>query len=399
LVLLDEPFAGTDPAQGGALTMALLERLYIAGATVVVTTHLDRVKAFALEYPWLCNASVEFDLNAMRPSYRLRIGTPGGSAALAIAARLGMPAELLSRAEQLHREEAKSGLENALGKLENERVALEDERKLLATSRSQMQARSEQLAGEIEKVKRRELQVLSSDSVELRRRLRELRKRIREFEARIAEAKLEKAAEAKALERELRPLEQEARETHAVIRQSHGSKLVPLPKEAVRQGLGVMSRRYEREATIVEVFAEHVLLQLGALKVQVPYDDLAVSPNAAKERSDAKPAKATPRPSSSRQQSTAAAPPAPPIVIPHPENTIDLRGMNRDEAIERVEFFLDSALRKELSGICVIHGHGTGVLKAAVRSFLPKSPYVSSCWPGSREEGGDGVTLARLRDR
>jgi len=419
LVLLDEPFAGTDPDHAAALGIALLEHMHERGARGVVTTHLDRTKVYAMEHDWLANASVSFDVEHMRPTFKLRLGTPGGSSALRIATAMGLSESIVERAKELRLQDATGDLEQVLNGLEAERRALEASRREQEAEADRARDLQERLEESLRRARNAQLDALGDEARAFREELRDARERLAAHVHRMqlgeTAADALQAEEMRTIREELESVDSTLSEAErAVDDEAHPRHKVP--DEALVPGLTVWSRTYKREAEVLGVDGRgRVELRIGLMATMVKADDLRM-------------VEVAPRPKTlaeEKSRGTEAAPrnvhrggattsskrhPRPVEVAPQldsenrpmipqtPGNTCDLRGMRGDEAVERVEFFLDEALRGQQPTVHIIHGHGTGILKRLVREYLATSVYIDGFRPGERTEGGDGVTVAWLRD-
>ncbi len=407
LVLLDEPFAGTDPAHASALVASLLERLHQAGATSVVTTHLDDVKAFALERAWAANASVVFDLERLAPTFRLRLGSPGASSAFAIARRLGLPGDMLRRAEEMLAGEA--ALEVLLDRLEAERQGLEAARCEVERRVAELAAEAALQAEERGRLRRKEAKAIGEDLSAVREEISEVQGRISALKKGLQRRRVERQERTlERLQREAKAVEEAARGAEQVIEAVEAPTFVPLAPEAWEVGRRVYCRSLRRNGVLVGWREDAATVQVGHFQSQVRRRDvgLAVDDGEAGRR----PAAQALRQGQRRAMATAggeavalvdANPESAglPLVPQSGENTLDLRGLRGDEAEERLEMFLDSAMRRDVSVVYVIHGHGTGVLKRMVRAYLRQSEYLRHFRPGEQGEGGDGVSVAWLRSQ
>ena len=408
LVLLDELFVGTDPEQGAALGRALLLHLVERQAWGVVTTHLESLKTLAFEHAGMVCASVGFDMERLAPNYQLRLGVPGASYALKIAERLGFSPVLVARAEHnlsdrfsLDREaliarldaEVRAAAEQAR-RLEEERVALGKERASLARERERLKAKQGEMVD-------RELARLLDEARQLHQRVREARRQLDGWTP--AESAADHAAQRAALE-EARRIAREASERARGQVAAEGSEdqrgddpALP-PWEAFAVGARVFVRSLEREGVIaaVDERSAKVIVHCGAIKAPFARSDLdVVAPSSA----------LPPRRPGAAPGGASGGPPLAadaPLLAPalrSIENTLDLRGERVDDAIERLQFFLRRADELDLSSVVVIHGHGTGALKQAVREQLRDAREVTRWRPGDRQEGGDGISVAGLRRR
>lgn len=374
LVILDELAGSTDPQEGSRLALAILEELLERKARVLVTTHYPALKAWAQTRKGARNAAMEFDWERMKPAYRLQLGIPGLSSALEIAERMGLPREILERARALMKGD-ETRLEGLLRDLERERGALENERKDVTLLRKRLEEtlarREEELSlsrKDREAFLREKKQRLSSEIQDARRRIRE------------ALASLEAARTRKDVEMvrgQIRYLEEELRPPPVAPHSHHR------PLGAVGPGDPVMVLPLGQVGVLMEQPSDgkgRVRVKLGGMEVVVGMESLGgVEPHQAEVP----------------QESTRGTPPehAPPVDLPA---EIDLRGMRVEDALALLERYLDRAIISRRDEVRIIHGHGTGALKKAVRSWLSASPWASAFRPGGRGEGGDGVTVVTL---
>ncbi|WP_437777537.1 endonuclease MutS2 [Sorangium sp. So ce1097] len=386
LVLLDELAGGTDPREGEALAAAVLDSLCARGGTVVCTTHYEGLKALALGDPRFENASVGFDLATMAPTFRLVIGVPGASSALAVARRFGIPAAVLERAERFLTKEAVN-FEQMVEKLSAERRALELAREDAERESAAARSKRRELDGEIGRLREKERAVITREGEALLAGLRRAREDLKAAQSRLRG----------------KPTEEDVRAAARVMdavgqKTSIGGELELRPKDepparpavdpaAIRVGTRVYVPRLRAEAEVVEVLSGGQLrVAAGALKLTTSIAELRGT--------GAPPAAAAP-PQQRRVDLDAAADPDVPIQTA--DNTVDLRGLRAHEAVAMAEQFLDRSLGAGRRVTFFVHGHGTGALRDAVREVLRASPYVARLRPGGPSEGGDGVTVAWLK--
>lgn len=388
LVCIDEIAAGTDPREGAALAAAYLDHLVERGATVLVTTHLDEVKAKGLTDERFQAASVGFDAEKLAPTYRLKMNVAGSSSAIEVARRVGLPEAICEKARAVL-----GGSEGALGRaisaLERERgeltrleAALEEERNALARSREQW----ESLRAALE-VKERQL--VAGARRELLVEVEKAREEVRRTVARLQSTPSPRAAtEAR------QALDREAERQRQAIARDEARAGAVAAKEAlepsdIRPGRRVRVAALGRDGEVMEVGAEEVLVAIGPMKIRVPTADLVPVAGKAPERR-------LRRDAAERAQVEEQLRRAPVTVV---DRKIDLRGLRTEDALRTLRDALDRLLREAAPDALVLHGHGTGALKAAVREELESSPYAASFRPGNPEEGGDAVTIVQLRER
>lgn len=386
LVLLDELAGGTDPREGEALAAGMLDSLTARGGAVVVTTHYEGLKALALGDDRFENASMGFDIATMSPTFRLAMGVPGSSSALAVARRFGLPGIVVERAERfLTREDMQ--FEIVVQKLHDERRALELARGA-AEARAEALARKEaELDRELAAQRAREQRTLTKEADELVRAVRAARDDLREAQARLRSKKLD----AEGL-RDAR-----ARIDAAAAKVAVGGSLEPLvakddgPRDLVREGelkpgSKVYVPRVRAEAEVLDLLPDGtVRVRAGAMKLTLPASDLRASGTKREEpRRDA------------RGKGSPAAAGGLEVPIQTSDNTCDLRGLRADDAVSMALSFLDRAVGSGTRVCFLVHGHGTGALKEAIRRELRGSSYVQHFRAGGPGEGGDGVTLVWL---
>jgi DNA mismatch repair protein MutS2 len=384
LVLVDEIAADTDPREGAALAAAILEALVERGAAVLVTTHLDELKAIALVDPRYGNARVGFDAERLQPTYQLHLGTPGSSSAIEVAARIGLPPAVVERARA-----AKTGQGGALGEalraLEEERARLEATRREAEQARERARTSEERARAAEEAARRSEREAAARMGAALADELDAARAEVAELLASLqAQPSMKKAAEAAAqLEAWKATVSQAARATQA--RAEAGAEA--LPGGELKRGVRVRIASLGQEGEVIEVDGKDALVRAGALKVRRPVADLVPLTGKAKGAAIAK----------SRGEKLAAADQARPSAPLSADRRLDVRGLRVDELLREVERFLDRLYAEGEADALILHGHGTGALKAALRDYLSASPYVGAFRGGDRHEGGDAVTVVTLR--
>jgi DNA mismatch repair protein MutS2 len=383
LVLLDEIGAGTDPTEGSALAMAIVERLLGSGATVAATTHYAELKAFAQEHALVTNASVAFDVATLRPTYRLEIGLPGKSQAFAIAERLGLPREILDdarsrlAAEHVSMEETLAAIGRAeaersaeLERAREEREAAEGERERARGGVARARAEAAQMLADARRVADEILARAEREVDELRREL------TRQRNLRPARSGGGPAKEAfDALAERASRARAETVGTDAPVPEA-GDTAQP------RIGLWGRSRTLGSAGRIVEVSGRtgRVTIETEGARVVIPGDDVEIIPEPI-------PAPA-PRDEELAELKRRAA--------SRIARRLDLRGERVEAALERLAAYLDEALVAGLDEAVIVHGAGTGALRRSIREYLADHPRVRSTRPGRRDEGGDGATVAEL---
>ena len=378
LVLLDEPVTSTDPVEGAALAEALLCRLATLGMKVVATTHYGSLKALAHTMPGFANAAVEFDVATLSPTYRLFMGVPGGSSALEIAGRLGMDRALLDDARQkLHKDERV--METMLHDLQATQRQLADDLARAVEARREAEQAEQRAKAQLAHLEENEREAQKG----LKRKLSEQFSRARaEVQATVDTVKGEqKLIKAKAAKQRLFELEAQTKAELAPAG-------APIPLAQLRVGDQVEISGLGMTGTLLEIpqGKKRVRVKVGEGEVLATVANLV---GLAREcTASSKPA---PSSSSPRRVSSGGG------LGLDEQAVVDVRGKAADEALDDVVAALDRATLAGVPFLRIIHGHGTGKLKASLRDYLKDSPYVAESRAGDRAEGGDGVTVARLR--
>ncbi len=381
LVLIDEIASGTDPREGAAIAIAALEKLVTAGAQVLITTHLEELKALALADPRFAPASVGFDVERLAPTYTLRMGEVGASSAIAIARRMGIGEDVCLRAREILGSGA-SVVSQAVEKLEQERADSARARTEVLALRATLAAERETLQREREQLQKAERETRAGARTELIADLAQKRAEVAQLIAQLqaAPAMAQAVAVQRTLDRDA--LAQELEEEREEVRQQEA----PPAQAAVVQGARVKHLRMGSEGVVLEVQDGQATVQMGALKTKVPLDELVPIARAV--------AQAGFRKTRKERLDRADLVRAAPVEVNVPR--VDLRGLRVDEALRSLELELDRHLRAGEETVHVLHGHGSGALKAAVREHLARSPYVTRARAAESHEGGDGVTVAQL---
>jgi DNA mismatch repair protein MutS2 len=363
LVLCDELMAGTHPEQGAALARATLESLAGGSALVITTTHYDSLKALTEGDSRFRNAGMEYDLANLRPTFRLRDGLPGRSYALDIAARMGLPAGVLARAQELLGASS-LGLENVLRDLEQREEALVRAEQALDQARVALEARAEEEKAAAQSLARKERELGLKTRELLDKAVRDARQAIADV---VREVKAQRSPSGVAAARQ--KLEEAADKARAGLPE-------PAPLEFAADKL--------REALATRALGLGGSGSVGGGKPASRADRRAAAAVAGGR-------------GSGRGSEIPSAEPAVPSSVQSRSNSVDVRGMRADEALRQVEAFLDQAALDGADSIFVIHGHGTGALRKAIREYLATSPYVERFRPGGPGEGGDGVSVVSVR--
>ena len=387
LILFDELGAGTDPVEGAALAIAVIQHVRAMGARVAATTHYAELKTFAMTTAGVENASCEFDVETLSPTYRLLIGIPGKSNAFAISKRLGLPDEVIEAAKvQMSGESVR--FEDILTQLEAKRQALEkreQEANRLYRQREEDARRAREFRERMERAKEN---ARSRGEAEAKRILRDARSTADQVfaelsEMRKAQARAERAANANEAQAELRRKLNEAED--AVSKRDARQEPIPKPSRPIREGDLVEIPGVRQPAEVVSVGKDGTLqLKAGALKMKAKADEVRLIEDDERAAQKKKAAVSISH-NAARQLRTSAA------------RELDIRGLETLEAEGVVENFLSAAVMGHLDTVTIIHGKGTGALRKAVHDILRRNRAVKSFRLGVYGEGESGVTVVTLR--
>jgi len=375
LVLLDELGAGTDPTEGAALARALMGALRQRRATILVATHYPDLKLYAHNTPGVRNASLEFDVETLRPTFHLTIGLPGRSNAFAIARRLGIPEPVVKAAQGMVSGEALSA-EDMLADLHRLRLqtvrARDEARQARQDAEKETAALRERLQG-IEKERRK---ILAQAEAEARAEVEQLQTEVAALRRRLLTVPAPELQDIlDEVEAELEDVAEDIPTPAPLV-----ETLLPLPEHPVgtpRPGDTVRVTTLGMEGVLVSLAGKEALVQAGALRTRVSLESLELL------RRGQSPAPTAP---TSRPRPLAAS----------PGSQIDLRGQTVEEALQSLDHYLDDAAMANLPWVRIIHGKGTGTLRRAVSSFLRSHPLIVSYQLAEEREGGAGVTIAKL---
>lgn len=382
LVLFDELGAGTDPAEGAALAMAIIEFCRKMNSRVVATTHYAELKLYAMRTKGVINASCEFDVETLRPTYKLLIGIPGKSNAFAISRKLGLSEEILKEADDLVGKSDKD-FEDVLSQLEQQRQQMEaarHEAERIRQETEKIRQRSEEFAAQLQREKdkameaaRREAQKIIDDARYAANAAAEELKALRK--------QLQESADASNINQRQAEIRRSLNEQESKIRAAQPKQERPQPKRDILVGDTVELLKLGTKASVIAINKDGTYqLQAGILKLNARKDEIYLL-----EQENPYKVKGGRPAHSGREMKLAAM-----------SNEVDLRGMDAVEAICVLENYLDSAMRSNLGTVRIIHGKGTGVLRAAVQQSLKKNKYIKKFRLGVYGEGEDGVTIAEF---
>ena len=377
LVLLDELGAGTDPIEGAALAMSILEELNDRHCMCVSTTHYSEIKAFAMTHEGMENASMEFDIDRLCPTYRLYIGIPGKSNAFEISSRLGLPSSIIDKAKSFLKGEDVR-FEDIISSAQSQHRIAEEERKMAEEARAEL----EKLRADAERERRK----LDEDRNRLQAKAKEDAKRIvadtkREMEKLIVEIRSIKDIDRSAADRAIQAARDTLRATETAVNEKEAIKKEDntKPPKTVRAGDTVNIVTLDQKATVLSApdSKGEVMVQAGVMKLNVKLKDIRLI-----------------------EEKKAAAPTSGKVGLGAGKQVgleLDVRGMLVDEANIIVDRYLDDAYNAGLSEVNIIHGKGTGALRTGIQAFLKRHPLVKGYRMGSYGEGDAGVTVVTLK--
>lgn len=385
LVLIDELGAGTDPVEGAALAVSILEALRKKGAKIAATTHYSELKEYALNTERVENASCEFSVETLRPTYKLLIGIPGRSNAFAISERLGISPDIIDNARKLVSSENQR-FEDVVDTLEQTRAEMEHEKQKTLELQGKVDALRKKAEQQVEDAKKKSDRELERAKQEAQRIVENARRAANSLILEVERLKKEQAREKNAAEmahkakaamkRHLNDLDDLTAER--LGEEDDGDYVLPRPL-TIGDTVYVTVLGTNGTVTALPDSKDNVEIQAGLMKMKVPLQSLRLR-NSPKKNTPQRTAVTR----SDRGPSTS-------------KTSVDLRGKNAEEALLDLDMFLDGALRAGLSEVTVVHGKGTGVLRKAVQAHLRKLPFVRSFRLGVYGEGEDGVTIVEFK--
>jgi DNA mismatch repair protein MutS2 len=398
LVLIDEMLTGTAPAEGAALAGTLLGLLADKGIRCVVTSHYGELKELAAQHPGMVNASVTFDEHRLVPTYRLLTGTPGASYAFPIARHHGLPEKMVSLARRQLADRPATA-DALLTQLHSQEQALTEREALLAKAERALASAETKLADRQKRLEALDWELRQQERGKIGKELEAARRRI----AGVIKA-LQGANSLPLVAKVRKQLDDASRELLAPLPPPVGldTAFPALEIEALHAGDQVLLRSLNRVAVVGKINArrKRVTVQLGSLAMEVDLAELSPPPpGSAARESPAHPTGAQNRAGAVRpaeKKGRKAADTKIGFLLSTEENTLDLRGQRLEVALDKTEAFCDLGVVKHVSPLLLIHGHGTGKLKAGIREWLTDNRYVAAFRPGEGGEGGDGVTVVAL---
>ena len=390
LVLIDEIGSSTDPNEGAALAVAVLEHFRARGAMTLVTTHHSRLKAYAAETPEAVNAAMEFDEATLQPTYRLLAGLPGKSSGLDIAQRLGLDPAIVAKARTLI-DPSEAQAAALVAKLHEQKSEIEREMARLAQEQREFEERKRRLEQEFERERRAKLKELDKRLEEtLRQHEGKWERTIAEIRAQI-EAQGQSSKAARGLERKAARLERDAREEwNAQVLETlgepegAGSDAQDRVEAALAVGDRVRVQNLSTPGTVLALVGDdHIEVEVGRLRMRVRKDEVRVLRSASVPPAFSKPGV------SGKVEASGDTVEAP--------AEINVIGSTAEEAREQVDKFLDQAYLAGRARLRIIHGHGKGILRKSLHEMFASHPHVEKFYPAAPNEGGAGATIVELK--
>ena len=381
LVLFDELGAGTDPAEGAALAIAIIEFCRTMGSRVVATTHYAEMKLYAMQTKGVINASCEFDVETLRPTYKLLIGIPGKSNAFAISRKLGLPEHILKEADDLVGKSDKD-FEDVLSQLEQQRQQMEvarQEAERLRQETAKIKQQSEEFNEQIRREREKAMAAARKEAQQIIEDARITANKVSE-ELKQLKKQLQESADTANLNQKQTELRRSLNEAESKLRVGHVEEKRPEPKRDILVGDTVELLKLGTKASVIGINKDGTYeIQAGIMKLKAKKSEIYLLENE-------NPYVQKGRPKHSGREMKVAA--------MNPE--VDLRGMDSVEAICVMDRYLDEAMRSNLKQVRIIHSKGTGVLRKAVHESLKRNKYVKKYRLGVYGEGEDGVTIAEF---
>lgn len=387
LVIFDELGSGTDPQEGAAIARAILSHLLEVGCATLVATHYPELKTFAHSTGGVVNASLEFDIKTLRPTYKLTIGLPGRSNALAIAQKLGLPGSIIESAKaEINPLDLRA--DKLLDDIRRERNRASREREKLEKQRAKIEAQNAELQKRLEKIEDERRETLAKARAEGELEAAVLKRNINSLKSQLKKAGQPLQA-IRAIEEKMEKIEEKA---EAPVERRWTADDGPSRRDASQSSIVHRQLSLGERVAVSTLNAEGVVtalgesdaeVQIGTIRVRAKMSDLV-----RRQTADAGPSK-----EKSRKDSSSA--------VNRPSSTspgmeVDLRGLMAEDALDKMERYLEQAYLAGLPWVRIIHGKGTGKLRQAVREALKGHAYVKSFEEGGHTEGGEGVTVAKL---
>lgn len=382
LVLLDELGAGTDPQEGAALAMSIVQDMLNHRITCMVATHYPELKSFAHNTGGVMNASLEFDMQTLKPTYHLSLGLPGRSNALSIAEKLGLPDRIISQARQtIHPDELRA--EDLLDEIYHQRKLAREAREQADQARHEALKMERELNTRLEKIEDERLHVLEQARKELDSEAAALRNEMEDVRRALGRARQPLEA-IKTVQDALDEVDEQL--DRPAVRKNQPAQVVE--QTSLRVGSKVHVISLGMEGVVIGLSENEAEVQIGRLRLRSRFSDL-------RHPGDVPPPEPKPAPAAKPARQTAPKEAEPKT---GPGIELDIRGQRAEDALDMLERYLDSAYSTGLPFVRIIHGKGTGRLRQVIREALKASSQVASFESGMENEGGDGVTIAHMRD-
>lgn len=377
LILADELGSGTDPAEGSAIAIAILDAFYQKGSYVMVTTHYNDLKNYAYNTPGIENGHVEFDMETLKPTYKLRIGSAGSSHAFSISERLGMPRDILEKAKDLRSKAQDMDMEKVLTQLNAQAKKMDEEQAELEYRLREARKLEDDLRKEKDKVTSKRQDIIDAsrrDAVDLKRNLRvEAEKIIRELKAQSKEGT--DREKAKAIDKARRAIQQIS------LPEAEKPQRDPVDLSKLKVGQQVFVNNLDSVGTVEDIGSKQLTVSVRGMTVRVKFKDVSAPYlDELKKEQQA-------------EKKAAAASSYRPIRTSSVATELNIIGKTFSEALPEVERFLDQALAAGFSPVKIIHGKGSGALRRQIHAFLDDQPFVKKYQLDDVEGGGAGVTL------
>lgn len=378
LVLLDELGAGTDPTEGAALAEAILRRIISTGAKVIATTHYGELKSFAFQEERVQNASVEFDIKSLQPTYKLLIGVPGKSNALAIAGKLGLPEDIITIAEGL-RTKSEKDISQLIQSLEENKINSEIEKQKSAELLKKATEKFKLAEEELFRIKKKEEKIIRDAEEKALGIVKEAKNESENIVKEIKKISQNEIKNATLKAQELKK-NLDVKADHLTKKLMKGPQVIGKTPENIEEGEVVFVPKFNQKGIVISVpnNNKEIQVQIGIIKVNVSLDEVILA---------------------ERQTETSKSGIGK-IVLNKTKNIspeLDFRGMRVDEALPFVDKYLDDAFLAGLQQVSLIHGKGEGILRKSVRDFLKIHPKIKSFRTGDFQEGGSGVTIVEFK--
>lgn len=378
-VLFDELGAGTDPDEGAALAMAILDTLRERKIVTAATTHYSELKLYALTNEGVCNGSVEFSLETLSPTYKVLIGVPGKSNAFAISKKIGLSDDIIAKAKAMIEKETVQ-FEDVLAKIENDRRYIEQKRIEIDNLKNEHDKLYKEVLAREKKINDKNNKIINEANYEARRILEEAKKEAAEIIKELKQINLDMDSERSKRVYDLRQsLNDRMKDLDDKLFEDFKADIEQEPidsNEELKKGDYVLVKTLNQKGYILDIDNSNVAtVQIGLLKMKAKLDELVKMQSEEEKKQAVKTGKMIKLRTKSVKPS------------------IDLRGMNLDEALMEIDKYLDDAYLSGLNEVSIIHGKGTGILREGIKQYLKSHKYVKEFRVGNFNEGGDGITI------